>query len=161
MSLLNIHRVIVGKGYELVPLGTREIFILPSSFSDTDVADALFRIRNNTRGYWFRMERLVSESKEFVYNRDTPLAFEMKYIVTKDGLGQDRIFIFSKTVNHDCFKQVVNDFVNDDDMGQDSYMRVISAGFTDLKTCYGRSETLNLDSLSEDTDLLLHFLGKN
>ena len=160
MSLMNIHRVVVGKGDQLVPAGTKEVFIIPSEFCSSAVADSLFLIRNNTHGYWFRMERLVSEFKEFVLNRETPLPFEMKYIVTKDGLGQDRIFIFSKTINHDCFSQVVNELIGDD-MGLDTYMRVISAGFTDLKTCYGRSETLNLDSLSEDTDLLLHFLGKN
>lgn len=156
MSLLNIYRTVVGKGDTLVPLATREVFLIPSSFDIKEVADALFLIRNQTRGDWFRMQRLVSESKEFVLKNET-LPFEMKYITTKNYLGQEFIFLFSKTINHDCFYQVVNELVGDE-MGLDTYMIVVSAGFTDLKTCYGRSETLNKDSRSVDTDLLLHFL---
>ncbi len=157
MSKLNIHRTVVGKGYDLVPLGARELFLIPSSFADKEVADSLFLIRNQTRGYWFRMERLVSESKEFIPTQET-LPSELKYVATKNALGEEFIFLFSKTINHDCFYQVVNELVGDD-MGVDTYMRVMSAGFTDLKTCYGRSETLNKDSRPEDTALLLHFLS--
>lgn len=160
MSLLNVYNTVVGKGYDLVPLGAKEIFIIPSEFDFKEVSDSLFRIRNNTRGYWFQMERLVSNNETlFTHgNPETPVPYEMKYITTKDSQGLERIFIFSKSVNHDCFLQIVNDLFGED-FEINGYMRILSAGFTDFKTCYGRSETCNKDSRKEDTELLKHFLG--
>lgn len=161
MTLLSVYNTVVGKGYDLVPLGAREIIIVPSEFDYKEVSDAIFRIRNNTRGNWFQMQRLVANSGQTPFIKGipgTPYPSEMKYITTKDSKDLVRIFIFSKSINHDCFFQVVNDFLGED-VGMDNYMRRRSAGFTDFKTCYGRSETLNLDHHSEDTNLLQHFLG--
>lgn len=86
---------------------------------------------------------------------------EMKYIVTQrdtelDGVFIEEIFIFPKSVNHDCFAEVVNCIKNETHGNWHRVRRtVISAGFTDGVKCYGHSESLNLNSRKElDTELL-------
>lgn len=80
---------------------------------------------------------------------------EMKYIVLKPA-DKELIFIFPKSIDHDRFVETMEAMR----YGSDSnwarlYPNPISAGFTDGKTCYGRSETLDLDSRKEiDTALL-------
>lgn len=157
MAQFNRFTTVVGKGYDLVKEGTKEVFFIPDTFTHSNVADALHMIRNAVRGgYWFRMERLVDSVQLHPKNSDTIFP-ELKYIVFESDSNQQIMCLFSKSVNHDCFAQVVNEFTGDDyEVGD--YLYPLSAGFTDLKTCYGRSETLNKSSRPEDTELLLNYL---
>lgn len=74
----------------------------------------------------------------------------MKYIVTQDREGKEDIFIFPKSVNHDCMAEVLTR-IKDQSWGnwERVYREPIAAGFTDGKLCCGRSETLDLDSRGE------------
>lgn len=81
---------------------------------------------------------------------------EMKYIVTRNlGNGKEEIFIFPKSVNHDCMAEVLTHIKNQSWDRWDREPRFpVSAGFTDGNTCYGRSESLDLDSRPQDKELL-------
>lgn len=80
---------------------------------------------------------------------------EMKYIVTHSEEGKEEIFIFQKSINHDCMMESIEGIRNHSWGNWERVFRQpISAGFTDGKTCYGRSESLNLDSRPQDTELL-------
>jgi hypothetical protein len=71
----------------------------------------------------------------------------MKYIVTEREDGSEEIFIFSETIHHDCMAEAASRIKNQS-YGQWRRVRrePIAAGFTDGVSCWGRSETLNLDS---------------
>lgn len=77
-----------------------------------------------------------------------------KYIVIKSRLNdntykQELMIMFPKVLNHDDTAALFRGF------------SVISAGFVDLisQKCYGRSESLNLDSRpNEDSQLLENLL---
>ena len=148
--MFNLYRTVVEKGTDLVPTGTKELFIVPEVFSLQSVQEVLSFIRNQTCGYWYRMERKVMSVDTFTKNDP---AFELKYVVVEDDFKNKFIFLFSKSVNHDCFYQVTQ-LLEHTDTGEVGYLRCVSAGFTDLKTCYGRSESLNISSNPEDTKLL-------
>ena len=81
---------------------------------------------------------------------------EFKYVVVKAEEGGEQIFIFPKTIDHDRFAEVLSVIRVDD--GPRGWKRPrwapVSAGFTDGVRCYGRSETLNLDSRMQDSKLL-------
>ena len=80
---------------------------------------------------------------------------EFKYIVMCDENDKKEIFIFPKTVNHDCMAQQLVMIKNHTWGDWERVHRIpVSAGFTDGKTCYGESETLRLKSSPEDTKLL-------
>lgn len=80
---------------------------------------------------------------------------EKKYVVAKNEEGKEQIFIFPKEIRHDRFAEALEILkVGPDRNWRRGCYNPISAGFTDGKTCYGRSETLNLDSRPEDTKLL-------
>lgn len=85
-----------------------------------------------------------------------PQIEEMKYVVAKAENGPERLFVFSKTIDHDHFAEVLSYIkVGNQRHWKRERREVISAGFTDGITCYGRSETLDLDSRpGVDTDLL-------
>jgi hypothetical protein len=80
---------------------------------------------------------------------------EMKYIVTYNEADKEEIFIFPKTVDHDCMMEVIHRIKNQSwgDWKRE-YRLPISAGFTDGKTCYGESISLRIESRPEDTELL-------
>ena len=69
--------------------------------------------------------------------------YKMKYIVTANENGDEEIFIFSKKINHDCMAESLIS-IKDQSWGnwECIYRYPISAGFTDGKECWGRSETL-------------------
>lgn len=72
---------------------------------------------------------------------------KMKYIVTEDENGVEDIFIFPAKVDHDCMAEMLARIKNQSwGNWERVYRRPIAAGFTDGKTCWGRSETLNMDS---------------
>ena len=86
----------------------------------------------------------------------------MKYICTIDDEGKEEIFPFTRSINHDAMMEMLP-FIKDKTWG--NWKRVhrcsVSAGFINCEMeCYGRSETLNLDSrYEEDTALLKSQLG--
>lgn len=71
----------------------------------------------------------------------------MKYIVTKDEDGKEEIFIFPKSVNHDCMMEVLQR-IRDQSYGRWNrvYREPVSAGFVSGGVCSGHSETLKLQS---------------
>jgi hypothetical protein len=83
----------------------------------------------------------------------------MKYVVTKDENGKEEFFMFPKHINHNDFAEVlrhIKTYVNGDHRNWQRIEREpISAGFTDGKTCKGRSETLNLDSRGRLDEMLI------
>jgi hypothetical protein len=82
----------------------------------------------------------------------------MKYIVTERLTGdhEEEIFIFPNSVDHDCMAEMLGRIKNQSWGNWERVPRVpISAGFVDpFGTCFGRSETLDLDSREADTELL-------
>lgn len=76
--------------------------------------------------------------------------FKMKYIIV-DSQYIDEPYIFPDHINHSDFARLFDP------------QKVISAGFvlssTNGITCYGRSESLNIGSRSEDTDIINKMLG--
>lgn len=81
----------------------------------------------------------------------------MKYVVTKAEDGVERLFMFPKDINHDDFAEVLS-YVKHRKGWNDwerQYHKPIAAGFTDGKTCHGRSETLNLDSRGRLDEMLI------
>jgi hypothetical protein len=71
----------------------------------------------------------------------------MKYIVTKTEEGKEEIFIFPKSINHDCMMEALRG-IRSESTGRWTriHRKAIAAGFTDGVRCIGRSETLQLDS---------------
>ena len=80
---------------------------------------------------------------------------EMKYIVTRNEEGKEEIFVFPKSVNHDCMAEVLG-FIKNKTYGnwERGFRKPVSAGFTDGKTCYGESLSLDIESRPQDTELL-------
>jgi len=82
---------------------------------------------------------------------------EMKYVVVDSDECGEQLFVFPKSIDHDRFNEVLSDIRHGGDRNWERiYREPVSAGFTDGKTCYGRSETLGLDSRPQDTALLLN-----
>jgi hypothetical protein len=83
----------------------------------------------------------------------------MKYVVTKDENDKEDIFIFPKRFNHDDFAEAIDRVkVRNLDNPRDwqrGRLAPIAAGFTDGKTCAGRSETLDLDSRGRLDEMLI------
>ena len=83
----------------------------------------------------------------------------MKF-VTLNLLGEDSIILFPKSIAHKEMVEAVRFMKVEDGRGQWSRdfvdLEVVSAGFvTESGNCYGRSESLNVDSRPEkDTELL-------
>lgn len=78
---------------------------------------------------------------------------EMKYVVVKTDVGE-QIYVFPKQIDHDAFAEVLSYIKMGGRNWKREYREPVSAGFTDGVECYGRSETLNLNSRSIDADLL-------
>lgn len=83
---------------------------------------------------------------------------EMKYVVTKTQDGPEQIFIFEKSIDHGRFYEVLN-YIKEGDWKRE-FRKLISAGFTDGKICWGRSESLNKDSRPKEDTILLQTSGK-
>lgn len=83
----------------------------------------------------------------------------LKYVVTEDEDGVEEIFVFPKRYNHDDFASDINGLrVRDPNNHREwerKYKKPVSGGFVDGMKCYGRSETLGLDSRGERDTLLL------
>lgn len=80
----------------------------------------------------------------------------MKYFVTKDEDGKERLFMFPRDINHDDFAEVLSRIkVHRGRDWERQYRKPIAAGFTDGKKCTGRSESLNLDSRGRLDEMLI------
>ncbi|GAC1605795.1 MAG: hypothetical protein NVS3B3_04340 [Aquirhabdus sp.] len=80
---------------------------------------------------------------------------EMKYVVVHSEETGEQLFTFPKNINHDAFADVLRRIKTEGRNWTRPFRKPISAGFTDGNRCYGRSETLDLDSRPVDTELLL------
>lgn len=80
----------------------------------------------------------------------------MKYIVTKTEGGVEELFMFPKSINHDCMAEVLGR-IKDQSYGswRRVYREPIAAGFITGTCCHGRSETLNLDSRGRLDEMLI------
>jgi len=82
----------------------------------------------------------------------------MKYICTKDEDGEEEIFTFPRSVDHDCMAEMLNKIKNH---STGNWKRVrrkpVSAGFVnDMGYCFGESITLDIKSRGDvDTEILL------
>ena len=86
---------------------------------------------------------------------------EMKYVVTKTKDGPEQIFIFEKDIDHDRFYEVLSYIEEGHDCNwKREFRELISAGFTDGKACWGKSESLNKDSRPKEDTALLETPGK-
>jgi len=81
----------------------------------------------------------------------------MKYICTVDDIGREEIFTFSNNIDHDTFHEGVTALRNQTWGDWERIFRsLISAGFVSKELeCYGKSETLKIESRGDkDTELL-------
>ena len=80
----------------------------------------------------------------------------MKYIRTIDDKGNEEIFTFPDTVNHDCMMESLSGIKNSTwGNWERVYREPVSAGFVTDGFCNGLSETLGLTSGGDrDTNLL-------
>lgn len=83
---------------------------------------------------------------------------EMKYIVVESDEQGQQIFIFPKNVDHDKMAEVLSYIRVEKGRGWNRVFRKpVSAGFTDGKTCYGESVSLDLRSNGKrDAQILLN-----
>lgn len=79
---------------------------------------------------------------------------EMKYVVVEDESGNEHLFVFPKVFDHDCFAEVLSHIKTGGLNWSRQYRKPVSAGFTDGRRCYGRSETLGLSARTDDSELL-------
>jgi hypothetical protein len=148
----------------------QDIFIFPKHIKYEVMADILPYIKNQTHGNWRRIPRQpisagLVDHTQTCHTRDNLLYLgcrpedtillvnqpTMKYITTQDESGKHELFIFPQIINHDAMAEMLPDI----DHENNEYRRSISAGFVDHNwKCYGRSESLDLDSRPEDTELL-------
>jgi hypothetical protein len=85
---------------------------------------------------------------------------EMKYVVVESTEQGKQLFIFPKNIDHDRMAETLSFIRHGGQTWNRIFRTPISAGFTDGITCYGRSETLVLDSQPGDT-LMLKTLNGN
>ena len=79
---------------------------------------------------------------------------EMKYVVVESDEQGEQMFIFPENVDHDRMAETLSSIRHGGRQWNRIYRKPVSAGFTDGVTCYGRSETLDLNSRPADTQLL-------
>ena len=89
---------------------------------------------------------------------------QMKYVVASvTHPGRDKeveyIFIFPEFINHNQFADTMQRMRDSSSYGNEQLLdfRIVGAGFTDGKQCWGRSETLNCNSRGVlDSNLIPH-----
>lgn len=119
--------------------GIEEFYISNTVPSDS-FKDAIDRIKRNSGG---NSSRVKVEEVEILNTTSVDIVSEMKYISTINEEGIKEIFIFPSFINHsDMYRTILTI--------DSQFRKEIGAGFTNGIDCYGRSETLNLNSNSED-----------
>lgn len=121
-----------------------EIFYITNTINLESFKEALNYVKHGTRGYWVRCKRQILEVDE---NYEPKFRQECKYICTENEDGSQEIVVFPTTINHDFMYNAIQYL-------DENFRKRLSAGFTDGLSCYGRSETLNLDSDPEHFKLI-------
>ena len=84
---------------------------------------------------------------------------EMKYVVVRnEDTDKETIFLFDKMYQHDCVHEVLSSiriYLTGKWEWERQYQHVVSAGFTNGITCYGGSQTLDVDARPEEDKALL------
>jgi hypothetical protein len=94
--------------------------------------------------------------RQLCTSKDSPTPLVMCFITTETKEGKKDVFVFPSDIDHVDMAEVLNN-IKDKTHGMWTRIRrkPISAGFVDKDlNCYGRSNTLGLDSSSHDSDLL-------
>lgn len=79
----------------------------------------------------------------------------MKYIVTHCEQHGEEIFVFPESINHNIMAEAIGRLKNQSFGDWSRITRTpVSAGFVKEGKCVGRSESLNLLSRPQDSDLL-------
>lgn len=120
-----------------------ETYYCSNSVPLEEFKESLSWIKHGHHRDWERVKREIIEVEE---NVTLTFRNEMKYVCTIDEENKKEIFFFEKHINHDWFYEVVRHM-------DDQFRKRSSAGFTNGISCYGRSETLNLDSNPQDFEL--------
>lgn len=128
-----------------------EIYYCSDSVPLKEFKESLSWIKDGWERNWERVNREIIEVQENVI---PTFHNEMKYITTINENSIKEIFFFEKHINHDYFYEVVGHM-------EDQFRKKVSAGFTNGVSCYGRSETLNLDSDSNDFELTKSCIHEN
>lgn len=142
----------------------KQTFGFPSNLDSAAVAKVADYIRHGDSRNWRRVKCTFVESGEVGFGTDALKNMfsdgEMKYIVTDSDEGGKQLFIFPKKVDHDRMSDVLHEIEESiDGAAPDNfYRKPVSAGFTNGKDCYGRSETLGLKSNASDSVLLAAML---
>lgn len=87
----------------------------------------------------------------------------MKYIATRDDNGKEEVFVFPKVIDYDGMAEVLN-YIKNQVYG--NWRRIprkpVSAGFVDRNwKCYGKCESLGLESRDVDSEILKKQLNEN
>jgi hypothetical protein len=135
----------------------KQVFAFPRSIEPDRMTAALSYIRHGDDRNWQRIK--VQQVDSGFVGADpaagSALTAEMKYIVTDSEEAGKQLFIFPKSINHDRMAEVLSEVEQFVDNEYDNFYREpVSAGFTDGKTCYGKSESLNLATDKGDTNFL-------
>lgn len=152
---MNVYKTRLLESYGDFNEGDEEVFILPSTIPVDNATHLLGCIKNRTWGRWKRLKREVLSVEPLVDVASIQEQYRLKFISVSLEQEEDQIFIFSNTVDHDTMYEIITSFEDGPD-GEDTGFRFkLGAGFTDMKTCWGRSATLDLMCREpEDTDLL-------
>lgn len=128
-----------------------ETYYCSNSVPLEEFKESLSWIKHGHHRDWERVKREIIEVEE-----NYPINFrnEMKYVCTINEDNLKEIFFFDKHINHDWFYEVVGHM-------EDQFRKKVSAGFTNGLSCYGRSETLNLDSNPSDFELTKNCIHEN
>ena len=120
-----------------------EIYYCSASIPLEEFKESLSYIKDGRKRNWECVKREIIEIQE---NITLTSCNEMKYVTTINEDSIKEIFLFEKHINHDWFYEVVGHM-------DDQFRKRSNAGFTNGVSCYGRSETLNLDSDPTDFEL--------
>jgi hypothetical protein len=141
--------------YKIKAINTKtkqiETYYCSDSVPLEEFKESLSYIKHGYPRSWERVKREIIEVEE---NITLTFRNEMKYVTTINEDSIKEIFLFEKDINHDWFYEVVGHM-------DDQFRRKSNAGFTNGLSCYGRSETLNLDSNSEDFELTKNCIHEN
>jgi hypothetical protein len=135
----------------------RELFVFPQSIEYESMAKVVDYVKYGESHNWRRVKhKIIGQGLTQTNAADSVITSEMKYIATKSDEAGKQIFIFPKSIYHDRMADILHEIEELADGVVDNFYRAaVSAGFTDGKTCYGKSETLDLKSDKNDTATLL------
>ncbi len=143
------------KAAQVVYEGETLSFFFPSIFSDTSIIDAVKYIKFHSGPRWERklLEQEISVKEGSLEQFKHVLIGEFKYIASyiKDEPTNIKcMLVFSKKINHDDMWERLSDAIYENDLLYDS---LFSAGFVNNGNCFGRSESLDIESHKDDSEI--------